>query len=318
MHALSAAAREDVAMDMVQIKSFVKVAEEHSFTRAARQLYVATSALSRRIKDLEAELGITLLNRGYRSNELTPMGEALLPMARELVQKFEEFTRAAQESTAEGSRTILIGFPPLLDPPTLKALLEIAGNYISARTIKLRPSANAELTRYLAEHEIDLALIHEYVPTPKVDAVLLLTEEIGVVIPKGYLRGPPERVALEDLADLMYVTSENVSAPLLYKEIDLLLDQARIIHRIELPHHEMQTVMNLVVSGTAFALCPLGDRAPVNRIFAGQPVDILPLCKASIITSTYLAWNTEDLETDSTIRAIVSSVKKLYRVPAVG
>jgi DNA-binding transcriptional LysR family regulator len=302
-------------MDIVQLKSFVKVAEERSFTRAARQLFVATSALSRRIRDLETELGATLLYREYRSNELTPVGEALLPLARDLVHRFDEFTRAARATGCAQGRPIVIGFPPLLHPLPLQALLSITGNYFPEHRIKLRPAANAELTKCLAEHEIDLALIHEYVPTPKVDAVLVLAEELGVVIPKGFLGGQRARATLEELADLMYVTSENISAPLLYKHIDMVLDQARIIHRFELPRHEPLTVLNLIVSRKAFALCPQSDTNPVTRFYAGQAVDILPLSKVNILISTYIGWNSEDLAADSVISSIARDVQSAYPAP---
>ena len=302
-------------MDIVQIKSFVKVAEERSFTRAARQLFVATSALSRRIRDLETELGAALLYREYRSNELTPAGEALLPMARDLVQRFDEFSRVARAARSAQSRPIVIGFPPMLNPLPLQALLGITGRYLPEHQIKLRPAANAELTKSLAEHEIDLAIIHEYVPTPKVDAVLVLAEELGVVIPKGFLGDRHSRVTLEELADLTYVTSENISAPLLYKQIDMVLDQARIIHRLELPHHEPLTVLNLIVSRKAFALCAQSDKNPAKRFYDGQPVDILPLNKVEILISTYIGWNTEDLVTDPMIRTIACALRAAYASP---
>lgn len=183
-------------MDMEEIASFVKVAEERGFTKAARQLLVAKSALSRRIRDLEAELGTPLLERGYHSNNLTAAGEELLPMARELVQGFENFARAGRESAKESPHTMVIGFPPLLHPLTLKAVLDIVKEYISEPMIKLRPYPNAMLMKCLMECDVDLTLIHEYVPCSGVNASLILTEEIGAAIPKGCLSGGDQRIAL--------------------------------------------------------------------------------------------------------------------------
>lgn len=302
-------------MDMVQISSFVKVAEERSFTRAAQQLFVAKSALSRRIRDLEAELGTTLLERGYHSNNLTHAGEKLLPMARELVQDFDNFARVARESTKGSPRTIVIGFPPLLHPLTLKAILDIVKEYIPEPMIKLRPYPNSALTKCLLEHDVDLALIHEYVPCAGVNASLVLTEEIGAAIPKGCLNGSSRRTVLEDLASLTYVTSENMSAPVLYKRIDILMEQAGIVNRLELPHHELQTVMNLVISRMAFALCPLSSQSPCNRLFTDQAIEIVPLHDAGIYTSTYVGWSADGPAANPVIEAVVNDVTDTYRVP---
>lgn len=302
-------------MDMVQLMSFVKVAEERSFTRAAERLFITKSSLSRRIRDLESELGIVLLHRGYHTNELTPAGESLLPIARELVVKFEEFSRAARESVNNLPRAIAIGFPPLLHPRALKGVLEIVRKHVYASRIKLQPYPNTELTTRLLERDVDLALIHEYVPCPKVDAVLALKEKIGVAVPKDFLKGSRSDVALDELADLTYVTSENMSARAFYSRIDILADQAGIIRRLELPHHEMWTVMNFVVSGTAFALCPVNEQSPANRIFSDQLVDVLPLRRADIFTTTYVGWNIDDLAADPTMREIVADLKRTYRTP---
>jgi DNA-binding transcriptional LysR family regulator len=302
-------------MDMVQLMSFVKVAEERSFTRAAKRLFITKSSLSRRIRDLENELGTTLLHRGYHTNNLTPAGESVLPIARELVKKFEEFSRVARESVKNGPRAIVIGFPPLLHPEALKSVLEIVRKYVYTPAIKLQPYPNTELSTRLLERDIDLALIHEYVPCPRVDAVLALKERIGVAVPKNFLNSTQSDVALDELTDLTYVTSENMSARPFYSRIDILADQAGITRRLELPHHEMWTVMNFVVSGTAFALCPVNEKSPANRFFKDQLVDVLPLRRAEIFTTTYVGWNTDALEADPAIKEIVTDVKRTYRTP---
>ena len=300
---------------MVQLISFVKLAEERSFTKAAQKLFVTKSSLSRRIRDLENELGAPLLQRGYHTNELTPAGEALLPMARELVEKFEKFSRSARERVTNPPRAIVIGFPPLLHPEALKSVLELVRQSDGAPLVKLQPYSNTELTARLLERDIDLALIHEYVPSPRVDAVLALKERIGVAVPKNFLCGTRTDVALDELADLTYVTSENGSAPPFYSKIDVLADQAGIIRRQELPHHEMWTVMNLVISGTAFALCPVSEWSPAHRFFSDELVEVLPLRRAEIFTTTYVGWNTDAAETDPAIKQIVADVLETYREP---
>src|SRR2546423_15679082 len=69
-------------MELRHFRYFVAVAEEHSFAHAARRLRVAQPALSKQIRDLETELGVTLFERLPRGVRLTPAGEAFLADAR--------------------------------------------------------------------------------------------------------------------------------------------------------------------------------------------------------------------------------------------
>src|SRR5256885_10692355 len=69
-------------MELRHFRYFVAVAEEHSFAQAARRLRVAQPALSKQIRDLETELGVTLFERIPRGVRLTRSGEAFLADAR--------------------------------------------------------------------------------------------------------------------------------------------------------------------------------------------------------------------------------------------
>ena len=81
-----------------QLRRFVVLAEELSFTRAAARLHVAQQALSTQLKQLEATVGAELLTRTSRRVELTPAGEAFLAGARRVVAETEDAVRAAREA----------------------------------------------------------------------------------------------------------------------------------------------------------------------------------------------------------------------------
>lgn len=83
-------------LDVRAVRSFVAVAEELHFTRAAARLFVAEQALSRDIRRLERRLGLTLFVRTTRHVELTPEGRALLDDARRLLALNDRILGAAQ------------------------------------------------------------------------------------------------------------------------------------------------------------------------------------------------------------------------------
>jgi DNA-binding transcriptional LysR family regulator len=72
-------------VSLLQLESFVAVAEEENLSRAARRLFVSQPPLTRRIQSLEDELGVPLFRRTGRGMRLMPAGRSLLPHARQIL-----------------------------------------------------------------------------------------------------------------------------------------------------------------------------------------------------------------------------------------
>lgn len=87
-------------VDLRRLRYFVTVAEERHFGRAADRLHMSTPPLSQRIRELEAELGLTLFERTSRSVELTDAGERLLGEARAVLRAAERLEQLAKQLTS--------------------------------------------------------------------------------------------------------------------------------------------------------------------------------------------------------------------------
>src|SRR2546422_8485592 len=85
-------------VDLRHLRYFQAVAEELSFSKAARRLRVAQPALSRAVKELEEKLGVALLARTRRSVTLLPAGAVLLSESALLLQRLEESIRRVQRN----------------------------------------------------------------------------------------------------------------------------------------------------------------------------------------------------------------------------
>ena len=96
-------------MDTQALTAFLAVAESGSFSTAAERLFVTQPAVSKRIAQLEQQLGTRLFDRVGRRIRLTEAGEALLPRARQVLLDLEDMSRAISNLTGTVSGTLRIG-----------------------------------------------------------------------------------------------------------------------------------------------------------------------------------------------------------------
>src|SRR6059058_1573017 len=101
-------------MELRHLRSFIAVAEELHFGRAAVRLHIAQPALSRQIRQLEDEIGAPLFERTARGAELTGAGREFLEGARETVAAAERALRRAQQAHGCSAGRLRVAFVPAL------------------------------------------------------------------------------------------------------------------------------------------------------------------------------------------------------------
>src|SRR6478736_3677110 len=113
------------AVELRHLRYFVAVAEMENVSRAALKVHVSQPALSRQIRDLEDELGFSLLERTARSVRLTDAGRAFLDNARALLQNAEEAVTKARAIASAEPTELKVGYSPAATarilPPILRA-----------------------------------------------------------------------------------------------------------------------------------------------------------------------------------------------------
>lgn len=112
-------------MNLRHLRCFIAVAEELHFGRAARRLHVEQSPLSRTIRQLEADLGVTLLERTSRGVRLTPAGQVFLEEARRVLLAFEQAQTKARAVAAGHRGTLRIALAGGVGRTRLSALLAL-------------------------------------------------------------------------------------------------------------------------------------------------------------------------------------------------
>ena len=143
-------------MELRQLRYFVAVAEEGNISRAAKRIFLTQPALSRQIKVLEDEIGQCLLERQAHSVRLTPVGEALLREARELLQHAEQVLERVRVA-GRGLR-LRAGYAPSLAAGMLSAAVEnFTQTHPNAR-VELFDLSTKEMLAGLESGQLDVAL----------------------------------------------------------------------------------------------------------------------------------------------------------------
>ncbi|MFD7447048.1 LysR substrate-binding domain-containing protein [Streptomyces sp. NPDC059909] len=144
---------------LTQLTSFVAVAEELHFTRAAERLQMTQPPLSRQIQLLENELRVRLLDRTNRSVRLTPAGRAFLNEARRMLRQAEHATLAVRQVSAGEAGAIAIGFTAAGAYSALGTLLDTAGASMPRTEIVLREMVTRDQLEAITAGSLDLGMV---------------------------------------------------------------------------------------------------------------------------------------------------------------
>jgi DNA-binding transcriptional LysR family regulator len=149
-----------MALRLEQLRYFAMVAEEGQITRAARKLHIAQPALSQAIAQLEADLGIELLERHPRGVALTPAGDRFLEKARIALAATNDAALTAEALARAASRVLQVGFigpPPIVNAPELFEAFAVA-NPDAELSFRELPFPTDPTGSWLAD--VDVAFCH--------------------------------------------------------------------------------------------------------------------------------------------------------------
>ncbi|MFH9547949.1 LysR family transcriptional regulator [Streptomyces sp. NPDC051445] len=147
-------------MESRPLRYFVAVAEELNFARAAERLGISSPPLSRAIRSLETELGVTLFERTTHRVALTPAGEVLLEEARWALDALDAAGLRARRAAAAEPKLVL-AVKADGDAGLLEAILARYAAGPAALPVTVRLSAWQEQSRLLRQGEADVALVYE-------------------------------------------------------------------------------------------------------------------------------------------------------------
>jgi DNA-binding transcriptional LysR family regulator len=172
-------------MELRQLEYFVAVAEESSFTRAAARVHISQSGVSAQVRQLEHELGATLLDRSARNVRLTAAGDAALAQARDVLAAVLALRRSVDAVTGLVRGRLVIGMiTGCTVAPLFEALTTFHATYPTIE-LALEEANSDRLIELIRDGTIDLALagIAETPPEDLQSAVIVSEGLIAAVPP---------------------------------------------------------------------------------------------------------------------------------------
>ncbi|MDJ0943695.1 MAG: LysR substrate-binding domain-containing protein [Kiloniellales bacterium] len=186
-------------MNLRDLRYLVAVAEQRHFGRAAELCHVSQPTLSAQLKKLEAELGVTLLERTNKSVAVTPLGAAVVQRARAALEQADAILEVARAGRDPMAGPLILGVIPTLGPYLLPWILAPIGRRFPALELVLREDLTDRLVKQLRAHEIDAALLALPVTDPELAALPLFEEPFWVAFPPGHRFAGQARIAEKDL-----------------------------------------------------------------------------------------------------------------------
>ena len=167
-------------MDIISLRSFIKIAELGSITHAAELLHQAQPSLTRRIHALEADLGIKLFARVNRGVRLTEAGERLMEGAAHILRDIDQLRDdvTAKEITPRG--TVVLGITPTLCPVILPKLISALVDYPQIK-LKIEQSGSLALPESILNGHVDLGILADMTKSRLLDRTEVAREEMVLV-----------------------------------------------------------------------------------------------------------------------------------------
>jgi DNA-binding transcriptional LysR family regulator len=257
-------------LDIAQLRYFEAVARHRHFTRAAEELHVAQSALSRQVRRLEHELGVELLRRTTRSVAPTEAGRLVAARARAVLAEADSLRGEVDELRGLVRGRVTVGamlFGGELDIPAILASFSGAFPHVE---LEVREGIAQQMVERLGDGRLDVAFALELAQPEGIERLELSSEELVVATSRAHPlagHGPMSVSALDGQVLLAFERGSSTR-----RLVDQALAGAAVRARIAVEANDLALVRALAASGLGAAILP---RSFVER--PGPPVSFRPL-----------------------------------------
>jgi len=272
------------------LETAIVLAEELHFSRAAERLNIEQSTVSRRIDELEVELGYRLFERNHQMVELTEAGRKFVEQARLAllhVERAVQNGRAADEDTEE---VLHVGRSPYTDPFLVTTLLSIKLPLYPQLRIELSHQFSCDLIREVLAGGLDLVIATEPQASKLLTTVKVAEAPFYIAISEEDELAYEDSITLDMLAGRPWVIFERRMHPPVYDMVMRLANERKItpakVHHIVVP----EDAYPFIVDGESVAFVVKSGAIRIAR----DGITVRPLAEDALMLKTYLASRADE------------------------
>ncbi|MGA8012920.1 MAG: LysR substrate-binding domain-containing protein [Candidatus Acidiferrales bacterium] len=297
-------------MELRQLRYFIAVAENLSFSKAARQLHITVPPLSRQIHQLEEEFDAPLFVRDRKHVTLSDAGRLFLREAKALVTQAARMADSLRMAKCGSAGLVRIGVGPALGERVGRALIEHAKQYPAVDVQCLDILSHAQY-RSLLDGDIDVAFLRPCLDSPELNSEFLFEEKLVVYIGKANPLAKRKSLRVKDLADQTLLLFDRKIAPGLYDKTLELYTAAGVNPIISsvavelVPNNDLQALLLTCRKGIRI----IPDETAC-RPAPGSEVAVVPLDEPGASVQVHMVWRKSEkaaavLEFTNTARQIL-------------
>jgi LysR family transcriptional regulator, benzoate and cis,cis-muconate-responsive activator of ben and cat genes len=263
------------AVELRHLRYFVAVAEMENVSRAALKLHVSQPALSRQIRDLEDEIGFSLLERTAKSVRLTDAGRAFLDNARALLQNADEAVTKARAVASAEPTELHVGYSPIPTAEILPKTLQAFQRAMPNVHVRSHDWSIKDILDGIRDGRLQLGLI---VPPAKASALHdvqyeeLFQERISVAVAPQHQFARRRAVSISEVAAEPLIGLTREDYPDYYDYLSIIFSKVKQKPRVVEEHDSYYGIISAVEAGTGVAI-----GADVLGHTFGNRVKLLPI-----------------------------------------
>lgn len=268
------------------------VADNGNFTRAASALNISQPALSQRIIDLEAQLGVQLFDRSGRSVKPTDEGRTYIEHVRRALRELNAGERAMQDVARAFGGTLRVGFLPLFTTHLVGPLMRAFYVQHPGVAVTVDILAQGALEAALVDDIIDIGFAFSYVESEEIDVETIEDDELCLVVGKRHPFHGRDKVRVSELkgADLALLTKAFITR----EPIDRYFRNHKVRPRIAIESNSADSIIAIVRGSQLATVMPSATAREV------------PGLKAVSLAPSLGTWTLSVLQRKDAYRSVAS------------
>ncbi|GIN56376.1 putative HTH-type transcriptional regulator YwbI [Lederbergia ruris] len=271
-------------MDIQHLKYFVAVAREGNFTRAANKLYVTQPTISKMVRNIEEELGVTLFDRSGKQVKLTDAGEIILVQAQNIIKSFQNLSAELDDLMNLKKGSIHIGLPPMVGSRYFPNVIQAFHQDYPNISIHLVEDGAVKIEEDVQNGTLDLGVVVLPVNQERFHSFSFVNERLML------LAHPNHPLSQKEVVQLVELEKE----PFVFFRRDFTLHDRIITECVRAGFHpniicessQWDLISEMVVANLGIALLPETICRQVNE----DQVTVIPLIEPVIPWRLGIIW----------------------------